>query len=457
MGPVPDAPDVIVVGAGLTGLSAAFHLHHAGAGVCVLEKAPRPGGVIGTETVDGYQLEWGPHTFLSTATEINRLCEALELAPLAADARARKRYVYHGNRLCPVPTDPLSFLASPLLSPGAKLRLMMEPFQKSANDEDETVAHFARRRLGEEVLQNLLGPFLSGVYAGDPERLSLPAVFPSLARLERESGSLLKGLLRERGRRDKNRPPYALLSFEGGMGRLPEALAETLPRSAIQCNTTVTAIDRDASGYRIGLENGESLHAPAVILTAPAEEAAGLLETLLPDAAAMLRQIPYAPIGVVHLGFKRSEAPYPLDGFGFLVPRRAGIDTLGVIWASSLFPGRAPQGHVLLSAFIGGALQPEIAGWSEGQLTERVVSDYSRIFDASLSPSFSRTRVIRRAIPQYVPGHLARIRRLEALLADQEGLVLAGNYLDGVSVNDCVRQGERAAQKALASRRVHTG
>lgn len=450
--------DAVVVGAGLTGLSAAYRLSQKGLNVVVLEKGATPGGVIRTEQRDGYQLEWGPHTFLSTAEEINALCDELGITPIAADSRAKKRYVYHQDRLCPVPMSPGAFLATPLLSWGSKLRLMTEPFQPGSSGEEESVAQFTRRRLGEEVLQNLMGPFLSGVYAGDPEALSLPAVFPKLAAMERDEGSLLKGVWaqRKKGDRSQKHRAYELLSFEQGMESLIQALAQAMPDSVIRYQTTLTEIRSESTGYRLTLESGEHLQAESVILTTPAGVSSNVLRSFWPTVSNVLKEISYAPIGVVHLGFRRSEAPYPLDGFGFLIPRKAGLDTLGVIWVSSLFPNRAPEGHVLLSAFIGGALHPTVANWNKEQLVDQLLSDYARIFQHPLSPAFSSARVLKRAIPQYTLGHLERIRQIEALLKNHKGLVLAGNYLSGVSVNDCVRQGAAAAQKILAAKPVLT-
>lgn len=460
--------DAVVVGGGISGLTAAWRLHQAGSHVLLLESAPRVGGVIQTTRQQGFQAEDGPNTFLRSAHAIRELAEALSLTPCGASLDAKNRYIYRHQCLIPLPMSPGAFIRSPLLSLRGKLRLLGEPLcaarRRHGDDDDESVADLIRRRLGREVLNAVINPFLAGVYAGNPEALSARAVFPKLVQWERAHGSLLQGAIADRlasRRAGKHAAPKAkaayepaLYSFDGGMAALPTALADALPASAILTGAPVLAIDRIAHAtppYRLTLADGRSLAARAVVLATPADTAARLLGALLPPAQQeFLATIPYAPVSVVHLGVERSAIPHALDGFGFLVPRAEGMRTLGAIWASALFPSRAPQGHALLSAFIGGMCDPELADWDDATLANAALGDVSTAFHCPqrLRPVFQSMMRWRRAVPQAEVGHPARVSALEAALDRVPGAFLAGNYLHGVSVNDCIAHATTVATRA---------
>lgn len=441
--------DVIVIGAGLCGLTTAFYLHQAGKKVCLIDSAEQAGGVIRTVRAEGFTVEAGPNSFQSSARELIELCAALGLSPVAASPLAKKRYLYLNRHLQALPGGPLSLVMTPVLSVGAKLRLLQEPIHPKGPDR-ESVADFIRRRLGTELLEKLVGPFISGIYAGDPETLDIAATFPALKRWEQESGSVLKGLFNKmRQPKPGKKQPYRLLSFQQGMGELPQALASALPPENLRLGLSVQTLTRQQEGFTVSLSDQSLLRARQVVLATPAAAAAFLLESFSASGADTLRAIPYPALFSVHLGCLAEQLRHPLDGFGFLVPRTEGMKLLGSIWTSSLFPDRAPAGRVLLSSFIGGACEPEAKHWSESDALEAVLGDLRQVFDADFSSEFSQVFAYAQAIPQYTLGHGDRMTTLCQQLEAQGGPFLTGNYLQGVSLNDCVKQGRSVAEKVL--------
>ncbi len=449
--------DAVIVGAGLCGLTAAYRLlqenpHYK---IAVIESQNRVGGVISSINIDGYRIESGPNTFVSTGKSIMALCNELDLIPVPASPLAKNRYILHRHKLHSLPSSPLRFIKSGLLSPQAKLKLLLEPFQSpNSTKNEESIADFARRRLGTEVLEKMLGPFLSGVYAGDPEQLSLQAVFPKLAQWEKESGSLLKGILQSRKEEKKqsgnHRKPYQLLSFETGMGSLPETLAHSLPENVIQLNTSVESVHHTGSQFQLVLSSETNISTQALILATPAFASARLLASITPEVAQLLNKIEYVPLTVTHFGFPKNAISHPLDGFGFLIPRSEHVPLLGCIWASTLFQNRAPEGHVLLSCYTGGALDLDLMNRSDENCIQQSLQDLQTIFKSpQLSPTFCKHIRYRSAIPQYSLGHLERIQHITEALSNTAGLFLAGNYLTGVSVDNCVEVGNKAAHAVI--------
>ncbi|MBX2861732.1 MAG: protoporphyrinogen oxidase, partial [Vampirovibrio sp.] len=275
--------DVIVIGAGISGLTAAYRLHQAGASVQIIEAGSRPGGVVQSVEKDGFLIETGPNSFQSTGENIMALCRDLDLTPQPTAALAKKRYIYHSNQLLPLPSNPLQFLTTPLLSLIGKLRLLSEPFQpRYQGFEEETVAEFIRRRLGNEALDRLVNPFVSGVYAGNPEKLSAQSTFSALCKFEQEQGSIVKGALHTKKQKKKTqqgpRAPYQLLSFNGGLTQLPKALVQALPLGSCRYNTKVNAIQKTDEHYSILLSDGTQLDTAGVIIATPAQQAALLLQ-----------------------------------------------------------------------------------------------------------------------------------------------------------------------------------
>jgi oxygen-dependent protoporphyrinogen oxidase len=445
---------IIIVGAGISGLSTAWFLHQKGQEVRVLESRERVGGVIETERVDGYLVERGPNSTLRRPNgeddALGRLAQQAGLSEqlIGAASTARKRYVMRDGRLSVLPGSPPGLLTTELFSWRAKLRLLREPFIGKARAE-ETIAQFVERRLGREFLDYAVDPFVSGVYAGDPRQLSAWAAVPKVQALERDHGSLICGAI-ARGSRSAG-PAGQLFSFDEGMATLPKTIAARLPAGRIETSCRVEGLALTAGGWRIRVETSrggpEELTARQVVLAVPAAAAARLIAPLSSEAAGLLEAIPYAPIVSAGLGYARERVRHPLDGFGFLVPRREGMRTLGGLFSSTLFPGRAPSGAVLVTAFIGGMKDPGVATLDDDAVIERLSDDLAAALGVEGPPAMVRLTRYQSAIPQYTLGHLDRVARVETLLADYPGLHLRASWRDGISVADCARNGEVLAER----------
>ncbi len=453
-----DTVDVVVIGAGISGLSCAVALREHGLDVRVLEAAPRAGGVIRTRRVGGWLVEHGPNSTLDRHPALARLIDAAGLSARRVDAspRSRSRYVLRDGRLHAIPLTPGAFVTARLLSVRGRLRVMREPFVPRGGHPGETVAEFVRRRLGEEFLDYAIDPFVSGVYAGDPAELELASAFPEMAAFERDYGSIIRAAMATAGRRRRRRRRAGvrgsvMLSFDDGMETLPRALAGRLGES-LELRTAVSAVERDGGGWRVHRDGGGALRARDVVLAVTADAAADLVQPLSDAAATALRAIPYAPVAVVFLGLPRAALAHPLDGFGFLVPTRERRAILGTIFSSTLFPRRAPQGHVALTSFVGGARHPEAVEQDESTLVRRVTDELGSILGLRGDPVV--TDVVRwpRAIAQYTRGHSRRIGVLRALERDQRGLHVCAAFDGGPSVVDRVRRAFELADAIAANR-----
>ncbi|MFQ5654145.1 MAG: protoporphyrinogen oxidase [Planctomycetota bacterium] len=459
--------ETLVLGGGITGLAAAHRLHRAGRDVLVVERAQRAGGVIDTEEVDGYRLEWGPHSILASASEVFELAEetgaATDLVP--ADAAALNRYIIRGGRLCRLPSGPLSFLTSSALSAAGKARLLLEPLQRrrraaegDPEDDGESVAEFFRRRLGRETQEYLVDPFVTGIYAGLTEELEAASAFPKLVEMERSAGSVFLGAIRHlrqkrrsapsAGRAPRRRGTWTLAA---GMAHLPAGVATALG-ARVLLGHEVTGLEPAAPGWRVtaaGPEGERSLTAREVLIALPAHRAAPLLAPFEPEGADLLAAIPYAPVALLHVGARADLLPRALDGFGFLVPRSERMPILGSIWSSAIFPGRAPSGRALLSIFAGGRGDPGALELPEDELVERSLRGLWSAIGGEFAPELVRVRPIPRAIPQHTRGHQRRLRRLAELTARHPGLALAGGHIGGVSMGNCIESAWRAASMLL--------
>jgi oxygen-dependent protoporphyrinogen oxidase len=402
--------------------------------------------------------ETGPNSILDTTPLIAELLDAAGIAGerIEATAAAAKRYVLRGGRLVALPTSPGAFLATPLFSVGAKLALVREPFiAPAAPGAEESVAAFVRRRLGVEFLDYAIEPFVAGVYAGDPENLSLPAAFPRLHALEQRYRSLIRGQFlgaRERARnRERSKTTAASFSFRDGMQMLPDALARGLRK--LETGVRVARIGRADDGtFEIeGERQGERVagRSRALVLAVPADAAARVVRPFAPAAAQALDTIPYAPVAVVASAYRRADVAHALDGFGFLAPRKEGRPILGTLFSSSMFDRRAPAGTVLLTTFVGGSRNPDLACASPDAIAQRVDRELAALLGAR-SPQWREVMRWPRAIPQYTLGHAARIAALEQAEAAAPGLYFRANYRGGVSVGDCIKSAHAAAA-AVAS------
>jgi len=440
--------DVLIVGAGISGLTTAFLLARQGLEVTVLEAAPRVGGAMETLAEGPWRFEMGPNTVLEGNADVTALIAACGLAgeKLTAPAAAEKRYLWKGGRLRALPGGPAGFLASPVFSLGAKLRLLKEPWiRRPAADRDETIADFVRRRLGREFLDDAVGPFVSGVYAGDPERLAVRWAVPRIWALERDHGSLIRGAI---AKRKGPRPAGGMVSFPDGLETLPRRLAQEIG----DVRTGVTCLRVTRSGGVFVAETGAGpMAAQRLVVAVPADVAARLLDDLTGGASRLFAEIPYAPVAVVSLGFRRADIAHPLDGFGFLAPRKEGLHTLGCLFTSTLFPGRAPDGHVALVAFVGGRTNPEITEWEDEAIEATVRGELGRVLGLTGAPVFRHVRRWPRAIPQYEIGHARFVARAEEIERDLPGLRIGGNFLRGISVPDCIRNATALAAEIAVS------
>ena len=432
--------DTIVVGAGVSGLVRARELARRGERVCLLEASNRVGGLVQTRKKDGFLLELGPNTVRPTA-ELWSLVEGLGLRDqaLLADP-ALPRYVCWNDALHALPMSPGGLLRTRLLSLGGKLRLLGEPFARRGSEPEESVHSFFSRRVGVEVADRIVEPFVGGIFAGSSRALAVSAAFPTLDRWEREHGSLLRGAfsqLRARGA-VASRPPRGLLSFKEGLQTLPAAIAAGLGGS-LELSTPVERLEPRPSGGWTVTTAGATRTAARVVLATPAAETARLLEPFAPEAARALREIPHPFLAVVHLSWPEASLSRPLLGFGHLTVPDRRRRVLGAVWSSSLFPGRAPSGQTLVTAFLGGERDrgaPALADLEIRTIASREVGD---VIGARGEPRLVLLTRYSRSIPQYVAGHAARIRALEDAEARCPGLSLLGNYRGGISVGDVVK------------------
>ncbi|MFZ5875824.1 MAG: protoporphyrinogen oxidase [Nitrospirota bacterium] len=436
---------VAVIGGGISGLGVAYALQHAGVPFRLIESAPSAGGMIRSERVDGFLIEHGPNSAMNASVDVEHVIDDAGLLPdrVFAAPTSRKRYIVRHNRPVPLPMGLIDFLRTPLWSRSAKARLLKEPFAPPPAGE-ESIASFVTRRLGPEFLEYAVDPFVSGVYAGDPERLSVQATFPTLAALERNHGGLIRGAIAGIGKPRAPRPRHrGIYSFRNGLGQLPAAISARLGAS-LWCGARVTALARQGDGFRIEVDRHRervAFDADQVVIATPADVAATLVRPFDSRAADELAAIEYAPVAVVATAFTRATVQHPLDGFGCLVPRLERRTVLGSLWNSALFPGRAPDGMVLLSNFVGGARHADLVDRSDDALSLLVTEDLKRLLGVTGPPTWTRIIRYRRAIPQYVIGHAARVERIEHAIAQIPGLSLVGNYLRGVAVGDCLEKG----------------
>ncbi len=452
-----------MVGGGPSGLVLAHELMARGesAGtlrVAVYEARERPGGKAWTEHEAGYTIERGPEGFLDSAPATLALARDLGLGGrvLPASPAAARRYLWARGALRPVPANPAAFLASGILTMRGRLAVLGEPFRAPGTDGDESVATFARRRLGREAAETLVGAMVRGVYAGDAESISMPSAFPRLAALEREHGSLVRAMIaRRRAHRDGGGPAGPagrLTSFVGGMGELGAALAAALgPRFVAGRAAVAVRRAGAAGGWRVEFADGGSEFTDEVAIATEPWSAARLVESVDPELASLLAAIPPAPVVVVALGFRAADIRRRLDGFGFLVPPREPLRMLGCLWSSTTFAHRAPEGRALLRVLLGGPSDPTVLELPDDRLMTVVLGELDRTMGLKGAPELARVIRWPAAIPQYVVGHGDRLRRIAARLEALPGLHLAGNGYRGVALNDCVTSSQEVAGKMLAS------
>jgi len=444
----------LVVGGGISGLVCAYALQKAGFEVLLAEASPRPGGVINSVQQDGFLLELGPQSFSGTS-QLRTLCGELGIADQLLEAPPRApRYVLVDGKLQAVPMSPPALFTSSLIDGSTKWALARDIFGKSTPPGgDESVAAFIRRKFSVSLLDRLVGPFVSGVYAGDPEKLSVRSAFPALHEAETAAGSIVRGMFRVAKRKKGPRERSTLNTFRDGNETLVRALATTLG-SAMLTRTSVRSIHKQNDGaFGVTLENGagsDSIVAKSLIFATPTNVTGNLLSQLDSAFDALLTPVEYAAVAVVSLGYRKSDVGHSLEGFGFLVPRSAGRRILGTVWNSSLFPGRAPDGQALLTTFVGGATDPSAAKLSPEELSGLVHREITPLLSVKSDPAFCSVTIWPRALPQYNLGHGERLAAVTRNLARFPGVFLAGNYLRGPAIGSCVEQALAVAEEIQA-------
>jgi len=453
------ARHVVVVGAGISGLTAAERLAAAGVQVTLLEAGPRVGGIVHTERVDGFTMERGPDVMVAAKPAARALAERVGIAERLTGTAVRGGYVLRRGRLRRLPEGLSGLLpsrlapiaTSGLLSPLGLLRLATEPLRAPAADtSDESVASFMTRRLGRELYERVCEPLLTGIYSGLGTRLSMEATFPQLRALEREHGSLLRGMRARAATPKPTGSPF--LTFPGGLQELVDAVEATLlraPNVTIRRAASVAAVRlADDGAPVVELASGETLSCDAMVVATPAPAAARLLAGVDAPLAADLAAVEHGSTATVHLAYADAEVPHALDATGYVVPRGEGRVALACTWVSSKHRGRAPQGTRLFRVFLGGAQHPAVVERSEAELVALARDELRQTLGVVAAPRF--THVVRwvGAMPQYHLGHPERVARIEARVAALPWLALAGNAYRGVGVPDCIASGERAAARA---------
>ncbi len=465
-----DNRSVAVVGAGITGLVAAYELRRRGVNVTLYESSGHAGGAIRTTHADGFLAEHGPNSFVSSAP-VEELLRKLDLHDdvVEANKAANHRFVVRGGKLLPFPLTPPAMLTTRLFSLRAKLRVLGEPLvRRRESTEDESIASFVRRRLGREVLDYAVDPFISGIFAGDPEQLSMAHAFPRVVALEHEHGSLSKGLMAKRkaaklarqqavtspeGAAPKSATAARLISFVDGMQTLTDALEASLV-GTLRLGCPVRLLHRTETRWEVeaGLDGAARPHAvDAVVMATPAHVLAAMeLPAGLRKDSGPVERVEYPPVSTLTLGFRRRDVAHALNGFGMLIPAAEGRSVLGALFTSSLFPARAPEDHVTITCFVGGARHPEIAREDSDTLVGRVLHDLRALLGVRGDPTFIMHVFWPRAIPQYALGYQAVKDAADATEAANPGLYLAGNYRNGVSVGDCIASGQQMAERVAA-------
>jgi len=463
---------VIVIGGGITGLSAAHRLaelrsdRNLNLDILLLEKSDRVGGVISTVERDGFTIEEGPDSFITSKpwgiNLANRL--GLESELIETNRDKRRTFVLLHGRLVPLPDGfimlaparIMPFLRTPLFSWRGKMRMLMDLVIPKNPQGDESLASFVRRRLGREALERAAQPMISGVYAADPEKLSLRATMPQFIEMEERYGSVIKGMYqgyrkRKKGVMSDSGARYSLfVSFNRGMKTLVEALSKKIPGGSIKTGVSVEGIKEAYDGWEV--TTGEGIFGAAgVIITTPAYITAGLLENAAGECAALLRKIEYASTAVVILAYRKEQIETELDGFGFVVPMIERSSMIACSFSSEKFAGRAPQGYTVLRAFVGGAVSPDTYRMEDPRIIETVQKELSPLLGIKSNPVFTIIKRYPEAMPQYHVGHRELVEGIQREIKKLNGLEIAGNAFGGIGIPDCINSGERAAERLLQS------
>jgi oxygen-dependent protoporphyrinogen oxidase len=472
---------IVVIGGGIAGLAAAHRVTELAKekslaiDLTLLEASSRLGGPIATEKIDDFLVEAGPDSFITEKPWALRLCERIGLAPRLVSTQSgyQKIYIVHRGKLIALPegffllapTRLWPFLQSPLFSWSGKLRMASELLLPRGNiNGDESLGSFVRRRFGSEALERVAQPLVGGIYASDPDELSLAATMPRFKEMERQRRSVILAMWSEQRRRARIRESGSgarwslFVTLAGGMQEFVDAIAQRIPQGAIRLSSPVTHLSRDEGkkNWRIAIGDNEVITADAVIVAAPAFQAAEILGPIANDAAVELKQIAYASTATVSLAYRCEDFPRAPDSFGFVVPAIEGRKIMACTFSSLKYSGRAPDGHILLRAFVGGALQANLFEEDDATMKKNVRAELADLLGVTARPLFSRIWRHPHSMPQYHVGHVARVERIEQALQRFRSLARAGSAYHGVGISDCVRTGEEAAEKISTALRLTT-
>ncbi len=450
---------IAVIGGGATGLSAAHHLTRAGATVRLFEASPQLGGAVRSERDGDWLIEAGPNSLQENSAELTALISELGLdaARCAARPEAKNRYILRNGQPLAAPASPPGLFKSPLFSFGAKVRLFAEILKRPRiRPADISLADFVRAHFGDELVDYGLNPFVSGVYAGDPEKLSAKHSFPSLWQIERETGSIIRGQIKaakaKKARGEKS-GPSPIISFTEGLGMIPAALAARLPAGAIETDARVTNLVRGEDGWTlVWAREGETRTEvfDRVILALPALPLSQLTIGALGERPlAELADITYPPVASLFVGYRREQVAHPLDGFGVLMPQKENRQVLGILFSSSLFEGRAPAGHVALTVMMGGVRRNDLGRATAEQALAVARRELGELLGVTGEPVFHRLHTWPRAIPQYNLGYDRFLDAIAACERTHPGLLIGGHVRDGISLPNCLSAGARLAERAL--------
>ena len=450
-------PQVVIVGAGLTGLTMAFYLKKAGIPFLLIEKAGITGGVIQTISERGFVYEAGPNTGVVSHPEMTELFEDLagKCTLEIADSNAKRRLIWKDNQWNALPSGLWSAITTPLFTWYDKFRICGEPFRPKGNDPNETLAELVKRRLGNSFLDYAIDPFISGIYAGDPNKLITRYALPKLWQLEQDYGSFIKGSMKKAKlpKTDRDRKATReVFSAKGGLSRLIEALTESIGAENMILAVENTLVKPTDKGFQLQITTPEkliSLQTTHLVTTCGGYALAGLLPFLDEEEIAPFNELKYAAVTQVLLGFKKWKG-MSLNAFGGLVPGKENKNILGVLFTSSFFEGRAPKEGALLSVFMGGIKRPDIAGMDDAEIDALLKKDLPRMLsDRTLNPDMTRILRYPKAIPQYTESTGRRYKMIERLQQKYPGLILAGNIRDGIGMADRVKQGRTIADELI--------
>lgn len=440
---------VAIVGAGITGLTSALELKKAGAKVDVFEQHGYAGGSIKSIREDEWLLEYGPNTLLVKDRKVAEFLASLGLwgDRLIANEESSNRFIVKNGQLVKLPTSIIEAIKTPLFSTTGKLSVLKEPFISKTDDQDETVAQFAERRIGKEMLDYALNPFIAGIYANRPEKLSLRHTFPRMHELEQSYGSLIWGAFASKNH-NNDRISRELISFDNGLHQLTEGITSHL--DDIYFNHEILRVHRSEEGWFLKSKFGDKGPYQKVILNVPLYKWSEKLLQIQPEELEIIQNVEYPPLSVFHLGFRKDDVQHSLDGFGFLVPEKEKRNMLGALFSSTLFPGRAPADSHLLTVFVGGGRQPELAKKESQLLLKIVLDDLKDLIGLKADPIFKEHIFWPSSIPAYHVGYDKVLEVFDSVESRYNGLHLAGNFRNGVSVPDCIKNGIRLAEDILS-------